>query len=414
MSDVRALAPDEVPDGDDLGDDIGRRFRYQWIYAAIVCCMLLDDTEDAAEVFCEHHEDVMLKHRDSTFTGIQVKTRQANQKLWKTSDAGVRSSWTRFAKLESEFPGRFRGFRFLTNHPLHSAGNTQDLRSVLAIVAAAAAVAELPGSISTLVARLASDAGCSKDAVFAALSKTDASDDLPKLRDIESRLVDTLTGVWSRGNDLSLSSMRGAARALVHECENASCLAHEDVLPAYLPAGSNPLDTELAARMNGKRISQDRVLDILNRGSNDVAPLEGHPEFFVEPGIGTADLLLKKLDAGGFSAVSCNSAEDLRSKADYLGLVWTKKHGRSPGLQRYGHVRSLVLSDAATAFEAARKHGEPFGRDMLSDLRAGFLRRRLDGSQLFDCSNEHLEGFAYSLTSECKVQWSDHRPWEDG
>jgi hypothetical protein len=35
---------------------------------------------------------------------------------------------------------------------------------------------------------------------------------------------------------------------------------------------------------------------------------------------GSTDLLYKKLDAGGFSAVSRNSAEDLRDKADYLGI----------------------------------------------------------------------------------------------
>jgi hypothetical protein len=49
---------------------------------------------------------------------------------------------------------------------------------------------------------------------------------------------------------------------------------------------------------------------------------------------------------------------------------------------------------------------------MREDLRKRFQTRRADGEQLFDCSNDHLEGFAYSLTSQCKVQWSTERPWE--
>jgi hypothetical protein len=178
-------------------------------------------------------------------------------------------------------------------------------------------------------------------------------------------------------------------------------------------AVASPNVTELAARLAGKRIDEARILAILDQGLNETAPLDGNPDLCAEPGTGKTSLLLRKLDAGGFSAVSRNSAQDLRDKADYLGIVWTKKHGRTAGLQRYGHVRSLVLSDAARAFEAAQREDQPLGVRMLSELRFRFGQRRQDGNQLYDCSDEHLEGFAYSLTSQCKVQWSLDRPWED-
>ncbi len=354
-----------------------------------------------------------MKHSDSTFTGIQIKTRQPNRTPWKTGDEEVRKSWMRFAKLEHQFPGRFRAYRFLTNHPFHSAGNGQDLREVLSVIARCGAIAELPSSISRVVGRVASGVPCPDEAAFEALSKSEASDDLPKFRDIESRLVDALTGVWSRASELSLPAVRAAARALVQECENASCLAHEGVLPAYLPAGSSPRDSETSARIAGKRMSRDRVLGVLEVGCDPAALLEADTTSLVEPGTGTSDMLIRKLDAGGFSAVSCNSAQDLRSKADYLGLVWTKKHGRVPGLQRYTLVRSLVLRDAAAAFEVARRGGEPFGCDMLAALRGFLSERRRQGSQLFDCTDEHLEGMAYALTAECQIRWSDSRPWEE-
>lgn len=48
----------------------------------------------------------------------------------------------------------------------------------------------------------------------------------------------------------------------------------------------------------------------------------------------------------------------------------------------------------------------------LSELREQFKKRRTDGDQLFECSYEHLEGFAYSLSSQCLVQWSIDFPWE--
>jgi hypothetical protein len=52
--------------------------------------MLFDDTQDVEEVFCEHHEDVLLKHCDGMFTGHQVKTRESNQPLWKASDSQIK------------------------------------------------------------------------------------------------------------------------------------------------------------------------------------------------------------------------------------------------------------------------------------------------------------------------------------
>jgi hypothetical protein len=128
---MQDASPDSTLALGDPGDDVALRFRYQWIYAAIVCCMLLDDLQDCAEVFCEHHEDILVKLRSGQFRGLQVKTREGSQDLWKTSDEAVKSSFARFCRLEQLFPGQFESFRFLTNHQLHSAGNGLDLCHVL-------------------------------------------------------------------------------------------------------------------------------------------------------------------------------------------------------------------------------------------------------------------------------------------
>jgi len=280
------------------------------------------------------------------------------------------------------------------------------------MIQAAAAKADLPRYVLIFISKVAKEAGCSDDVAFNSLSKTYASDHLPKLHDIETRLVSTLTYRWEGAEECSYASVVRAARALVNECGRASSLAHEDTLPAYLPVISSPEEAEYAARLAGKRIDKSRILDILNQGLNEMALLEGDPESWSVPGTKASDLLLMKLEAGGFSAVSYNSAKDLRDKAEYLGIKWEKKYGNTSGRRRYDHIRSLVLSDSASAFEISRIEDKPFGIQMLSELRARFKQRRQDGSQLFDCTKEHLEGFAYILTSECKVDWSLHRPWE--
>jgi hypothetical protein len=396
----------------DPGDDTARRYQYQWTYAGIMCCLLLDSTEDAIELFCEQHEDVLLKHADGTFSGLQLKTRDDDQRLWSTTDEDLLSSFAKFAKLENLFPGQFRSFRFLTNHPLQSTKNGKDMCHVLKAIQDAASHAGLPRPVLTFLSKVAKAAGCSEEVAFAALRKSVASADLPKRSDVEGRLVATLTPVWDRANECSHSSLQRAARGLVAECGRASSLAHEGLLPAYLPVSSTPDRAQLEA-IAFKRFTRERVLLALEEGFAGTATLDGDTAAMTAGSSGSPALLKAKLEAGGFSVTSINSATDLRDKADYLALVWTKKHGEQRGLQRQQHIRSLALRDAAQAFEASRTDDHKFGIPMLHELRTAIqARRHRPGEQLHDCSNEHLEGFVYGLTSECLVLWSTDRPWE--
>jgi Cap4 dsDNA endonuclease len=411
MSEPIPLTPETAP-STDAGDETASRFRYQWICAATVSCMILDPTEDTDEIFCEQFEDILQKHSDNTFSGLQVKTRASDQPLWKATDDAIRSSCARFAKLEGDFPGLFRKYNFLTNHPLQVSKNGQDIRHILDAIRGAKSLGELTGVVKTYLGRVARDAGCPENIAFAALSKTRAYDDLPKLNDATMRLVNDLVSTWDRASELTLSRVKNAAGELITECFNASSLEHRDTLPAYLSATGDPVGTELMARVSGKRIDKARLIATLERGMNATAPLEGDLSNEVL-GVGDRSLLVGKLDAGGFSAPSINSAEDLRDKAEYLGIKWTKVHGRENGLQRFNHIRSVVLREAANSYEYTHGAGDPFGISMLAELRERLQSRRSAGTQLYDCSDDHLEGVAFALTSECKVQWSDARPWED-
>jgi len=411
MANALINSPENTLAGDDPGDETANRYRYQWTWAAVVCCMLLDDTQDVEEVFCEHHEDVLLKHRDGAFTGHQVKTRNDDQPPWKAKDENVLKACARFAKLECDYPGLFRRFCFLTNHPIYSAGNGNDLAHVLKAIKDATTVADLSPNVAKWLRRVARDADVTESVAFTAMSKTVAKADLPKLHDAVMRLIDTVVQCWSPAGECSHESIRRAAQALIDECSRASSLDHERLLPAYMIAILDD-DAELAARIDGKRMTFARVQEALQFGRNSTATLAGDPAFCVEPGEGSTELLHKKLDVGGFSVVSRNSAEDLRDKADFLGIGWTKKYGHDKGLARYDHVRTIVLSDAGRAFDATQTENDGFGPTMREDLRDRFRERRNAGDQLYDATDDHLEGIAFSLTAQCKVVWSHARPWE--
>jgi hypothetical protein len=411
MSEPSQCAPDQLLSLGDPGDETARRFRFQNTYAAIVCCALLDDTQDAVEVFCEHHEDVLLKHADETFTGAQVKTRESDQPPWKTSDEPVLSSFGRFVRLEQLFPGRFRRYRFLTNHPLYAAKNAQSLPFLLEQAASAATVADLASPVLRWVKKVTKDAGASESLTLAVLKKAQADDSLPKLADCTMRLLDTLVGAWAGAAECIYETVRRSARALIDECGRAANLDHEQLLPGYLSIGGD-IDGAVQQRIAGKRMTPTRVRQVLEVGKDAKAALAGAADAQVEPGEGSTETLALKLDAGGFSAVSRHSAENLRDKADFLAITWQKKLGKRAGLERYDHIRSVALSDAARAFEATRIEEGSFGRAMREDLRMRFQHRRSQGDQLYDCTDDHLEGFAYTLTSACKVQWSLRLPWE--
>lgn len=398
--------PDTVLAKGDPGDDTARRFRYQWTYAAITCCALLDGNEDIDEVFCEHHEDILIKHLSGKFSGLQVKTRQADQNSWKATDEAVVNSCCRFVDLDAGFPDLFSSFKFLTNHPLSGAKNGRGLPYLLNLIKDAESPRDLDDHATKFVAKIAAKSRHSTDESFAALKKTVASDSLPKLADIQSRLVDTLASVWDQGGNSTNQALHRAAQNLVTECQNASSLGHEQLLPAYLPGTADAISVEIQARIDGKRLDRTRVIASLEFGLHSSAILEGDIDACPMPGVGESDVLLRKLDAGGFSVVSRNSAIDLRNKADVLGLKWLGKHGRKDGLKQYDHIRSCVLSDAAKSFEKTKKSEESFGLEMLDELRAQFKLRRNNRDQLFDSRDEHLEGFAYGLTAECKIQWS--------
>lgn len=414
--DVKETGPPSAPGefsvaSNDTGAETASRYRFQYVCAAILCCALFDDTEDVEEVYCEQHEDVLVRHADGTFSGYQVKTRGMNQPAWRTRDPEVWSALQNFVRLEDENPGRFRSFHFLTNHYFHAGKAATSLPYVLEQIRSGNAVDQLPQRIQKVLSDLRTATGCCETVASRALRKTTPSCDLPKLRDAMTRLIQTLAECWDGASDCTHDVIQRAAQGLVDECARASALNHLQFPRAYATTILHSTSDRLA-RIEGKRMSLERVERALRNGMTSTAPLVGLPPSELGLGEGRTDLLRVKLDAGGFSIVSCNSAEDLRAKADYLAFASINRFGEAVGLQRYEHMRSLVLSDASRALELVKRNDVKFGPAMREALRRRFEDRRAKGEPLYDYSDEHMEGLAYSLTAQCEVHWSVERPWE--
>ena len=61
---------------------------------------LLDDEAETEEVYCEHHEDVLVKKRGGRFHGVQIKTRFDEAGPHKSTDEEIAGSIKRFIELE--------------------------------------------------------------------------------------------------------------------------------------------------------------------------------------------------------------------------------------------------------------------------------------------------------------------------
>jgi hypothetical protein len=65
------VGPGDILDTEDPGDDVQRRFRYQHAYAAIQCLKLLEPTSEFIAVYCENHEDVLLRDTTGGMSGCR-------------------------------------------------------------------------------------------------------------------------------------------------------------------------------------------------------------------------------------------------------------------------------------------------------------------------------------------------------
>src|SRR6185437_3199183 len=98
----------------DPGDEMQRRLRYQAAYGAILSLQSVDSS-DVVEVFCEHHEDLLVRRVNGKYVGVQVKTRHPHLGPFKTDDTAVVTALQRFVALDLQFPDKFEQFILVAN-----------------------------------------------------------------------------------------------------------------------------------------------------------------------------------------------------------------------------------------------------------------------------------------------------------
>lgn len=406
----RHITPDSVLNKTDVGDDTQRRFRYQAAYAAILSLELLKEEPEFEEIFCEHHEDILVKMKDKTFRGIQVKTRKEGLELFKASDPKIINALKRFIRLEKEFPNSFSKFVLATNYGFwQKRKNGSNLPYILELVRddKSSEVSSLKRPLSTYIRKLINTQEVSSEFVLTVLGKTELLDNLPKFEDIESSLVREIARIPEIGKQKYYDDLQGVALSLIGTMFRASSLSHDSAIRYYFALLTDPERERKNDIIERKRITKEKVQHVLQELQTPEALLRTWNPVPLSRLPKSMRKMELKMAAGRISVPNIDLAKDHKISAETLISQWIHKYDTKKATERYEHVRTIIRTECQEAYDLVKNSDEPFGEKMLSEVRRRIRDRYFrDRHTFFDCCYEHLLGFAGILTEDCTQWWS--------
>lgn len=395
--------PASSPPAEDVGADTQRRFRHQACYIAILSLGLLDDEGPLRELYCEHHDDVILQMKSGSFKAVQLKTRLVGGVPFKSGDAEIVGALRRFVTLEAKFPGRFESYLLASNVGFwHEKKNGSNLDYVLSELRIGSG--KFCGALVKKIAEMepAIDSAIASNALRKVqLGVT------PGLDDVEPKLREQLAQI-SEFSVRRYDELKAASDSLRDRIFEASSLAGLSALPEYLAVCSDSLQSLQDQNViKLKRIDKTIVSEVLNRELSSETLLRTHqlvPIVDLPKGMNRMEI---KMTAGGLSVREIDHLKDLKFSTEYLLQQWLYIYGNEQAQKYYEHLRVVVRGACLAAQEKSQQPEGFYASKMLSDLRQRlehhFTTIAVDTPE---CRQDHLLGMAGILTEDCKVWWS--------
>lgn len=396
-------------------DDTQRRFRYQAAYAAIISLDLLSPISEFDEVFCEHHEDILVRKKDNSFIGIQVKTRESGRDLFKANDPEIIHSLKRFVEQCIRYPNQYSCFVLATNYAFWAEKKSAQNLNYLLQLAQTPCDNQLQANpsiikyINRIVAEIAPDlkTQATLDVVLGVLSKTKLEQGLPKFDDIEFTLIKCIPESYLR-NGAGFDNLLKASRTLVAKMLEAASLAHTSPRSGYFSLLSNPTQAATDMVIEGKRITRDKVHSILIELLSEEALLTTLIPVSVSDlpqGMRTMELKMAK---GKVAVENIHRSKDHKYSADILFDSWIYKYGVDKAIARYKQLSVIVANECQEVYDELSRERELFGQDMLIAVRERLRARYTnEPDSFFGCKYEHVLGVMGILTELCDVWWSE-------
>jgi hypothetical protein len=399
--------PDETVDRSDPGDDVLRRFRYQAGRAALLALLTLDDTSGVVEVFCEQHEDVLLRRVDGRFDAEQVKTRSDGGSPFKSGDEAVQTALKNFVGVDGKFPGRIRRFVLSTNIGFWTEEkNRSNLPYLLSQAAGCDGSGDLPKPLQPFVKALAAKCRSDEGPVVGCLKRVELDSSLPKFTDLVSRLAHRL---GERPEyDRTLSDLRRAARALIELATRAGETTPDAVTDDYVAYADDPEAATNKATIEGKCLNLHRVRACIDEALASEAVLQTAEAVALADIPSDTGRSEQKMTRGRITSMSVTAMQDGRASFEW-GMARRIQQGRASQADRdYRHLLALVRNEAAEARDLASIAGEPYGTAMLNDIRQRLREiARDEPATARNLNYQQLLGVATVLTERCDIWWSE-------
>jgi hypothetical protein len=398
-------SPADVLSDRDPGDDMQRRLRYQAAYGALLCLECLDN-EDFSEVFCEHHEDFLIRKVSGLYIAVQVKTRATHLGAFRSNEAPVTTALRRFVELDKEFPLSFEAFILVTNCDFLDAGDQEtNLPHVLRTLRARP-MAVFSGTMGSVIDGIKAATGSSKKHIREVLSRVRLEGNLPKFQDITINVA-TKIATLETYRSLPLERLSSCAVSLINHVQLSSSLTCNQPLRQHFVFSSSPVEEHVKTIISNKRISRDLILQLLAAHLAELTLLHtSQPLKALDLPTGH-HVLEKKMAVGGISFPSIAVAKDHQISAEFLLQRWIHMLGPDAATERFQHLDVLVRTRCAEAFDEVSESAIPFGQAMLSRVRTKLIDLAKNKETTYGLTYEQLLGFVSVATQECRQWWSD-------
>lgn len=435
--------PTAVLNPSDPGDETQRRFRYQHVKTAHYLLSLFDDTEGVEEVFCEHHEDVLIRYRGGQLRAVQIKTREDGRVPLKAIDDEVTKSITRFIETEKAFPNQIERFILGCNcgfwteekngsnliHLVEEARACTPTKVAKRVADYLKALCPPPPKPPKATAKAAKSGVAPPpptpppgpppephdkvvERALAVLQKLYPERGIP-LAAMDELLLKSLVQCSLFSMNHTYGDLRAIADRVIAAVYAASAHRHASPKEQYFEICREPSKAHADSIIQGKRFDRKRAEETLRASACSGLNLSPTPFQIDWMPLGTRKLDAK-MTAGGLTIDQVNEAVHQKLAAEYVLSSWLMKHGKREANGRYQDLRSAVLTacnEAKQRVVAAATNATPpppYGSEMLRLARELIqnLHTQANGS-LHGLRYDQLLGIAGVLTEECSIWWSD-------
>ena len=398
-------SPDNILSIKDKGDDTQNRFRYQNACACFISLNLLFDDRQFCELYCEHHEDILLKLNNGKFAGVQVKTKNLDLGPFDLNDEAVFKSFKRFVEHDIKFKDQFEYYVFATNVGLLKSDSKGPKEYILWLKSAN--IEEIKRSrkdFGKCTKALARDLNVEINIVIDALKKVRFKEELPHDGDIIDK-ISASVGNTNECKNSYFSIIRNIANKLIKLHDDASSLKINSDYIFLTEEPEKELDKE---KIEKKKITQAKLLEVIveELSTQTDSLIRVRENFIIQSIPKTVKILEKKMDVGNITIDNINLIKD--QKFAFEALITERFYkDKSQTEHDYNHLRQIILNESQISYDDSYDEINAFGMKMLKDVRQRIHKRYIIDKESFrGCQIEHLFGLIAILTEECKVWWS--------